>query len=87
MTNAFDSWPGESAVAPPKGDGSSRLLTVALDDALRAREALPGSLRLYQRETIRIEDATIVIKDAGGRGGRGQGVGHSPERGAPGVTA
>ena len=38
-----------------------------LDDALQAQEALPASLRLDQREEIRIEDATNVTKDAGGR--------------------
>jgi hypothetical protein len=38
------------------------------DDALQAQEALLASQRLDQRETIRIDDATTVTKNAGGRG-------------------
>jgi hypothetical protein len=38
------------------------------DDALQAQEAPLASLRLDQREAIRIEDATIATKNAGGRG-------------------
>ncbi len=67
MTDRFDPWAEEDAPIPPKGDGPSRLLAVELDDALRAQEALLASLRLHQREAIRIEDAAIVAKDARGR--------------------
>jgi uncharacterized membrane protein len=67
MTDRFDPWAEESVEVPPKGDGPSRLLAVELDDAFRAQEALLASLRLHQREAIRIEDAAIVAKDANGR--------------------
>jgi uncharacterized membrane protein len=65
----------------------SRLLAAELDDALRAQEALLSSLRLRQRQAIRIEDATIVTKDAGGRGAAAGARGTLRSVGAPGVTA
>jgi uncharacterized membrane protein len=67
MTGSFDPWAEESAGIPPKGEGPSRLLAIELDDGLRAQEALLASLRLHQREAIRIEDAAIVAKDVAGR--------------------
>jgi len=67
VTTAFDPWADEATEIPPKSEGPSRLLAIELDDALRAQEALLASLRLHQRQTIRIEDAAIVSKDAGGR--------------------
>ena len=67
MTTGFDPWVDEGVEVLPKSEGPSRLLAIELDDALRAQEALLASLRLHQRQTIRIEDAAIVTKDAGGR--------------------
>ena len=67
MTTGFDPWADEGVEVLPKSEGPSRLLAIELDDALRAQEALLASLRLHQRQTIRIEDAAIVTKDAGGR--------------------
>ena len=67
MTDRFDPWADEGTELLPKADGPSRLLAVELDDPLRAQEALLASLRLHQRQAIRIEDAAIVTKDAGGR--------------------
>jgi uncharacterized membrane protein len=67
VTTAFDPWADEGKEVPPKGDGPSRLLAIELDDALRAQEALLATLRLHQRQAIRIEDAAIVSKDAAGR--------------------
>ena len=67
MTTGFDPWADEGVEVPPKSEGPSRLLAIELDDALRAQEALLASLRLHQRQAIRIEDAAIVSKDAAGR--------------------
>ncbi len=67
MTTGFDPWADEGAPVPPKSEGPSRLLAIELDDALRAQEALLASLRLHQRQAVRIEDAAIVSKDAVGR--------------------
>jgi uncharacterized membrane protein len=67
VTTGFDPWADEGAEVPPKGEGPSRLLAIGLDDALRAQEALLACLRLHQRQSIRIEDAAIVAKDAAGR--------------------
>ena len=67
MTTGFNPWADEGVEVPPKSDGPSGLLAIELDDALRAQEALLASLRLHQRQAIRIEDAAIVSKDAGGR--------------------
>lgn len=64
---SFDPWADEGAEVPPKGEGPSRLLAVEFDDPLRAQEALLASLRLHRREAIRIEDAAIVAREAGGR--------------------
>jgi uncharacterized membrane protein len=67
VTTGFDPWADEGVEVPPKSEGPSRLLAIELDDALRAQEALLASLRLHQRQAIRIEDAAIVSKDAAGR--------------------
>jgi uncharacterized membrane protein len=67
MTGRFDPWSDEGSEILPQAEGPSRLLAVELDDALRAQEALLASLRLHQRQAIRIEDAAIVAKDASGR--------------------
>ena len=67
MADRFDPWADESAEVLPKGEGPSRLLAVEFDDPLRAQEALLASLRLHQREAIRIEDGAIVAKNAAGR--------------------
>lgn len=67
MTTAFNPWADEGVEVPPKGEGPSRLLAIELDDALRAQEALLASLRLHQRQAIRIEDAAIAAKDRNGR--------------------
>jgi uncharacterized membrane protein len=67
VTSAFDPWAGEGGEVPPRSEGPSRLLAIELDDALRAQEALLAALGLHQHQAIRIEDAAIVAKDAGGR--------------------
>lgn len=66
MAYRFDPWAEEEAGVRPKGEGPSRLLAIEFEDSLRAQEALLASLRLHQREAIRIEDAAIVAKDARG---------------------
>ena len=67
MADRFDPWADEGAQVLPKGEGPSRLLAVEFDDPLRAQEALLASLRLHQREAIRIADGAIVAKNAAGR--------------------
>ena len=67
MTTGFDPWADEGTEVQPRSEGPSRLLAVELDDSLRAQEALLASLGMHQRRAIRIEDAAIVAKDAGGR--------------------
>lgn len=65
MTDAFDPWADDR---PAASDAETAdLLAIEFDDPMKAQEALLASLRLHKRQTIRIEDAAIVAKDARGK--------------------
>jgi uncharacterized membrane protein len=68
MTAPFDPWADEGTEIPDQADPNScDLLAIEFDDAMKAQEALLASLRLHKRETIKIEDAAIVVKSDTGR--------------------
>ena len=67
MTTQFDPWADEGSAVPAQGEAVAHLLAIEFDDSMKAQEALLASLRLHTRETIRIEDAAIVVKEKTGR--------------------
>jgi uncharacterized membrane protein len=67
MTVPFDPWADEGAEVPAPGEATNHLLAIEFDDPMKAQEALLASLRLHKRETIKIEDAAIVVKERSGR--------------------
>jgi len=66
-TTPFDPWADEDTETPPPAEGECDLVAIVFDDPMKAQEALLASLRLHKRETVKVEDAAIVVKDANGR--------------------
>ena len=66
-TTPFDPWADEDTEVPAPAEGECDLVAITFDDPMKAQEALLASLRLHKRETIKVEDAAIVVKDRNGR--------------------